>query len=106
MKPPMNQSIVLFVPGGEKDKFGKPILIEYDVIARVELTTKVVRAADGTEKRATLEVDFKAEIPVGYGSKVKFEDDFGNVIEGTALSIDEAKSLSGKKTYFRTVFFG
>lgn len=106
MMPPMKQPISLMLPGMDRDKYDKPIMIEKVIRARVELTTKVVETTDGTKKQATLEVDFKPDIPVGYGSKVKFIDDFGNVIEGSALSIEESKSLSGNKTYFRTVLFG
>lgn len=104
--PPMKQPISLLLPGVEEDKYGRPLMNEKVIKARVELTTKVVEAADGTKKHAKLEVDFRPEVPIGYGSRVKYIDDFGNVIEGSALSIDESKTLSGKKTLFRTVFFG
>lgn len=106
MMPPMKQFVSLLTPGEETDKYGRPLMIEAQIKARVELTTKVVETTDGTKKQAVLEVDFRPEIPVGYGSRVRYIDDFGNVIEGSALSIDESKSLSGKKTYFRTVLFG
>lgn len=106
MRPPMHQLITLQVPNGEYDKYDRPILTDKHMSARVELTTKIVKQTDGTTKQATLEVDIMPDVPIKYGTKAKYTDDFGNVIEGSALSIDDSKSLSGKKTFFRTVFFG
>lgn len=103
----MRQSINLMYPSDEKDDYGRPILTEQNVKARVQFTSRTIEGTDGNTYQSNLEVDLMPDIPVKYGTKAKYVDpDTQIVTEGTVVAIDEARNLAGTKVFFRTVFIG
>ncbi|POD46286.1 hypothetical protein BKM15_25940 [Pseudomonas syringae pv. syringae] len=102
----MNQSITLFIPGTEVDDYGRPSTSQLIVKARVQYSSKVIESASGTRTQSSLEVDLMPDIPVNYGTKAKYEDPFGKVVEGAMIAINESTNLAGNKVFFRTVNIG
>ncbi|WP_445506795.1 hypothetical protein [Niallia sp. 03190] len=103
----MNQSIILMIPGTETDDYSRPVLTETLIDeARVQYSSKVIERPDGTKVQATLEVDLMPDVQVKYGTEAKYENGFGEEIQGSVISIDESTNLAGTKVFFRTVLIG
>lgn len=107
MRPPMRQSITLLIPSGQKDDYGRPITVEQIVKARVQFTSRTIESSNGNKFQSNLEVDLFPDVPIKYGTRMKYEDPLTKVVtEGAVISIDESRNLAGTKVYFRTVFIG
>lgn len=104
MKPPMNQTVMIYNPSTETDEYDRPIKQPpFESKARVQRKNKVVYSANGSEFETTLEIDLPPEVEIGYQTEISYTDLLGNEGKGTIRAIEESTNLAGNRVYFRTV---
>lgn len=108
MKPPMkNIAIVIFTDmSGTPDRYGKYPTITIETPARVNISTKILKNSDGTERRASLEIDLPPDVNLEYGTKIKALDNFMVWHEAEIIDIDDATNFAGNRVFYRTVLCG
>lgn len=110
MKPSMRQRIIANVPeldaNGEvvNDRYGRPVVVERESIARVQYKAQTVFNAQGEEKRVNLEIDIPHDFNPDTGTRVKAQTIGGDWVEGNIEAKDEATNLSASRIYYRTVY--
>lgn len=110
MRPPMNQRVIysepVVGPDGKPvyDKYQRPQITRHESVARVQRKSQIVRDAQGTERRVSLEIDLPPEVDPKAGTEISFELADGREDTGTIITKDEAVNLAGNRVYYRTVY--
>lgn len=103
-KPPMKQLVTVYVPNGEKDRYGRLIGIPEKSKARVKQSVTVTKnAVDGTEVSTKFTIDLPAEIPLTYGVEIEYTDEQNITTKGEVVTIEAHTNVAGNRVFYRTV---
>lgn len=100
MRPPMTDIVSILTPTGEVDRFGRNITTEQISSARVAPLIRTIETPDGNKVDTTAEIDLPPEIVVGYGTRIKFFDQFKQWKESTVLSLDYSPDLANRVLFW------
>ncbi|MFD2924171.1 hypothetical protein [Halobacillus naozhouensis] len=111
-KPPMNDDIKVYNP--MLDKSGDRVTNDYGRYqyeraqsskARVKYKVETDETLDGINFVEIAEINIPTKTKILKGARISWVSRFGELIESDVEGVEEVLNYSGKKVYYRTVYF-
>lgn len=104
-KPPMNNSVILYVPAsdGTTDRYGVPIKEPLPFKANVQESATTTDAADGKDIEPKATILLPSNAPISMHMEIEYDSISGERVRGSVKSIKSAKNLAGNRVFYWTV---